>query len=276
MNHTVKKIANQIVSVYRWDTMNELVVANGRPDNYRWTNDWMGESIADCERKSRHGDSTGIEKAEGLLEDLVLSVETEGREWAYSVGGPRPCIPSAIAGRPDSMRRVVPTEDNHQPVVIVVDITSSGGIRVEDLCRRGTVLLALTMVIARTRPVELYVLSALGGFSTTGINCIRVGTTPMDLSMANYALSSQGLCRGYGYEYLNKHAKTSGGWAFGHHPTGSDRQRYEAKMREALHQPDTDFIFVPPIHLRDELLQDSIAFIHRTVAEIEARAKENK
>jgi hypothetical protein len=277
MKKEVKQISGTSTTIFWWDNMAEIVqafMATGGHRQNGWSNSWMGETLADVQRRCVNGLSDHIEDAEYLLEDLVLQVETPGIEWQNSVAGPRPCIPSAVAGRPDSMRRPVVVEDDRRPVVIAVDITSSGGIGVETLRKRGTVLLAMTMAIAKTRPVELYVLSALGGWNKAGVNCIRVGTTPLNLSLASYALSSQGLCRGVGYDYLNRNSGTFGGWAWGLHPTGSDRHKYLENMTKALAGPGIDFKFIPPVHLRDELLTDPVGFIKRSVAEIEGREDE--
>jgi hypothetical protein len=270
MRTETKQILKHETKVFWWDSLTEFGAAAIpliTEDKLRGS--WTGETAQEVRRKVQFGDSTNVHRAEGLLEDLVLQIETPTMEWGHSVSGVRPCIPSALVGRPDSMMRRIEVESDRAPVVIAVDVTSSGGIDVRSLQTRGINLLAMAMAISAIRPMELYVLSALSGWGgKTGINAIRVGTTPLDLAMACYALTSQGVCRGLGYNYLNQKAGTTGGWAWGIHPAGEGREKYGKAMRVAL-GGDNHFRFIPPIHLHDELLTNPAEFIRRSIREIE-------
>lgn len=257
---------------------------------------WTGESWDEAIRRAKFGDTTYVSEAEKMLEDIVLHIEAETWEWAADVAGCRPSIPDAIAGMPTSMRRKVYVESEKSLVKIVVDTTSSASIPKECLARRGTAILALAMVISRTRPVELFVMTAGSGEENTyarrhtrrrkyirpvhdytkavHTNVVRVGTSPLDMAIACNALTSVGMARGIGYSLLRESLPTTGiKWAWNIHPTGSDEDTYSRRMKEALGLGARD-VFMPPIHLYDPAVQDPEGWVRRTIEKVNKEAEQ--
>lgn len=133
------------------------------------------------------GDDSLVPQAETMIDSLNLEgFETRGREWQLAVAGAYPVVPEFLMNRPDCMRSLVVDQSETMPVRLVVDIFASCGFTGQQLRKRGLVMLALTMLLQRVRPVSLEILtSSLDDSRTRPIGLlIPVATKPVNLSVA--------------------------------------------------------------------------------------------
>lgn len=265
-----KKQFEDDTTMFFWDSPAEMATEADRKlspfnkaehDNRSWT----GESWADAVRKAVNGDTAHVSEAEKFLEDVLFQIDVPRAEWQNSFAGAFPMVPAAVAGHPENMRRRVEVTHDRTPLRIFVDATSSGGIDPDDLVKRGIVYVALAVAMGAVRPVELYLVNALGG-RRTGVNVIRLGQSPIDLSMVCNAMTSVALTRSLGYAWCGEMAGTGGHWAWEIYPMDKGRGSYSEKMRRALGCTEHD-LFVPPFFLHDEAVKDPVAFLKRTVEE---------
>jgi hypothetical protein len=252
------------VHVAWFDDAAEAARALGATAGGRDYGDWLGgETCADAARYATIGNERLVRDAEALLGQIDAGdVQTRGWERMASPCGAFPVVPEFLAGHPDCMRRNVPVE--HGPIRLIMDTTSSGGISAATLHKRGTVLLALAMILlAEGRPVELHwtcALDAPGGASAVVVRC---PTVPVNLGVCCHLLTSQAWCRGLGYGYLMRTFRASGGWPFDTAPCAD----VTAAMREA-YAMNPDDIYIPAIFMHDAMVNDPIAWINAQLAKL--------
>ncbi|MGH6876999.1 MAG: DUF7192 family protein, partial [Rhizomicrobium sp.] len=109
------------------------------------------------------GDTRLVAEAEKAFAALEMEIETPRRQWERSPAGSWCCVPDVLVGLPTPMRRQVHVYDEAAPITILPVTTSSAGINAETLAKRGTVILALVMALARVRPVSLHQVTMLDG-----------------------------------------------------------------------------------------------------------------
>lgn len=225
---------------------------------------WAGETWDEALEGARRGRTGLVPDAEALLERVRQEVESPASVWAPARAGAYPVVPDALAGLPEPMRRRVPAQDSRAPVRVLVDLTSSGGLEHGLLARRGVAFLALAMALSVERPLELYVVVALGGGRRDVVLVAELPTRPLDLAAACHALTSQGYVRGLCYS-LCRELGSGGEWAFSVTPDGArGRAAYAARLSEALGATEDDLV-VPPAYLEDEAARDPVGFVRRAV-----------
>jgi hypothetical protein len=224
--------------------------------------DWLGgETCAEAVRYAIAGNERLVRDAERVLSQIDANVDTRGFERQASPCGAFPVVPEFIAGHPACMRRNMPIERG--PVRLIMDTTSSGGIDAATLHTRGTVLLALAMVLmAEGRPVELHwtcALDAPGGASAVVVRC---PTQPVNVGVCCHLVTSQAWVRGLGYGYLMREFGASGSWPFNTAPCAA----VTAAMREAYAMNPAD-VYIPAIYVHDDMVRRPIAWINKQLAQ---------
>jgi hypothetical protein len=173
------------------------------------------------------------------------------------------------------MRRRQQVEGERAPVRLILDTTSSGGIRADKLQRRGAAMLALTMALIEERPVELWQLTSLdmryGG--NASIMMVRCPTAPVNLGVCAHILTSQQWTRGCGYGYLKQCQRSGIGWSFVSPDTEQNKRKYHRLMRAALDLSPQD-ILVDGIFLHDPLVDAPVAWINGELAKLRGMAQE--
>lgn len=253
------------------------------PNGYAWGgsrgrrgggDSWLGnESPQAALDYATSGNDALVAAAQALVDKVEgAHIETTGRVWAAAPCGAYPIVPDFLSGRPDCMRRRVSVEAESCPVRIYADTTSSAGISAEDLQQRGAAILALVMLAARVRPVELWqvtTLDAKGGGRNLAAFATRCPTSPLNLGVCAHLLTSQAWTRGVGYGWDRKHTNSGGQWPFGIYPDngGAQSRKANAYMRCALDMEGDD-IYVPAICLRDELIARPLDWINARLKDL--------
>jgi hypothetical protein len=125
--------------------------------------------------------------------------------------------------------------------------------------KRGSVIFALTRMLAARRPVELWVTSA-GGNNRDEMGCVltKINTTPMDLATAGYVLGHAAFVRAVCFPVERAQYSFNGGWAFNNYA-------FYAKHIKELYSPlfphVTDMLFIPGRHSRDASVTDPEAWL---------------
>lgn len=257
--------------IFRFDSPADFAnAADQMPESKkRCDSGWTGESWDGAVRGARTGHTKYVAQAEALLEKVMINVDAPRTVWAPSRAGAFPCVPDAIAGLPECMRRRVSTSDDRAPLRVYIDLVSSAGIPEEKLVKRGVACLALAMALSAERPVEVFGVVAMGE-KQPAIVTYRIGAAPIDLATACNALCSIGLVRGVGYSFISNTQEKGhdGGWAWGIMPeSGAARAQYVAKMREELGASTQDVI-IPGVFLYDdEATRDPEGFVRRSLAD---------
>lgn len=182
----------------------------------------LGEETALC---LRNGDWDAVKRADRMLAKIeaLTNVETSAYRTIAAIAGGAPNVPAHLSNSPLAMRQRRRVIDDLNPITIVVDIVTSGGISHDKIERRGAAILALVRLVGEVRPVSLHVTAGMkSGRQNTFLSAI-IDTAPLDLSRAAFALCApefqRRVCFGIHDEITRKRTgEASGGtirWAFG-------------------------------------------------------------
>lgn len=226
-------------------------------------NDWNGNQSWEQARKSIiEGHLDVVPKANALIEKLAgASIELEQSQWELSMAGAFPCVPAFLADSPESMFRQVQVKTETAPVRIFASVCVSAGIDSETLEARGTTILALCMRLTAIRPVELYVYADMGGKGHALMPCIKLETSPLDLSTATYALSHTSFLRQLCFSWAYPKG-WSGQWAWDEQPNS---ERGIRKTKEALGVGEHDLL-IPGGYATDPLITRPVEWINEQIA----------
>jgi hypothetical protein len=240
---------------------------------------WYGNvSFAQAIARTHTGDSALVAPSNALISQLEDQV-VHTKKWRNvdDVVGAITNVPAFLAGVPQCMRRRQRTMRDDAPVVIFMDLTSSAGIKAEDLLARGTAILAFARMLSDHRTVELWGGISLGedyyGARYTGTeekawsNTVgwRIDTAPLDLARAAFLLASPAIARGIGYALggaTSTKGRWNGSWPFGNHSAHVRTQ--EERLRRAL--GNSEVLLVPSIYLNDPLVRDPVGWIKRELS----------
>lgn len=127
-----------------------------------------------------------------------LDVQVKFPSWEADMAGAFPDVPSAIAGDPMSMRRLVDAPNDLRPIRIFVGMASSCSFSAEQLAKRGALVSALALQLAKTRVVEIYAVNAGSGQGRDWVCMVRL-PMPVGASDLSYWLCHQASVRGLLY-----------------------------------------------------------------------------
>jgi len=202
------------------------------------------------------GHEAGVEPARALMSKLEHGLSVSTDTFASSVAGCFPNVPEYLAGEPECMWDLTPTESENAPLSIYIDLTCSAGITPAQMQKRGIAVLTLTMLLSAVRPVSLHVCTVMGvrdgrvstsmrkrgeGYS---VSVARIETAPLDLARAAYAMTDVAVARRLFYAV----GETDGGWptldgaSYGH-PDSADSIK---RVREIL-DLDSETLFIPAV-----------------------------
>lgn len=228
---------------------------------------YANESEADTLHLAETGDTKLVSKAEEALSHLDATVETPRKLWEPNVAGAFCSVPDYLSGRPTNMRRMITIADEHSPITILAITTSSAGISSSILAKRGTIILALVIALARIRPVTLHQLTILDGNKDgTGETIItsEINTHPLDLATACYVLTSAGFARRLTYGLATKLNNFTGGWPRGY-SYGSPQKYYDQLKLKLVTDPKRCLI-IGAAELHDELVVSPIPWLNKQIA----------
>jgi hypothetical protein len=195
-----------------------------------------------------------------------MDVQVKFPSWQADIAGAFPDVPSAIAGDPMSMRRLVDAPNDLRPIRIFVGMASSASFTAEQMAKRGALVSALAMQLAKTRAVEIYAINA----GATWVCMVRL-PVPWGASDLSYWLCHQGSARGLLYA-LEKRETGSLSW-----PYALSGVRYDSPQGIAIHAKlfgakETDIV-VPFPHgtaEQTEMLIKSEEWMRNTLARVNA------
>lgn len=231
---------------------------------------WYGET--NFRKHVELGDEKLVASSEKMLSKIEDQVPmSQGWINVDDVVGAVPNVPAFLAGHPQCMRRRRRVAKDNSPLVIYMDLTSSGGINAGDVQNRGIVLLALARMLVEHRAVELWVGASLGGHGKSGTVAWRIDTTPLDLARASYHVAATAMSRLFGYELNKRLQGTGGGWPFGdydlHCRAAPERLRSVMGWGELL--------YVPPIYMGDKMTSDPVRWVKRVLTQYTGQAEED-
>lgn len=230
-----------------------------------WAN---GENFSIAMQKSRYGNTSLVPAAEALMSQLESQIEVPRKVWDRSPAGAFAIVPEVLAGLPTPMRRQREVLDERQPLTIIVVTTSSAGIKAETLMKRGTAILALTMAMARIRPITLHALSMLDGHvDGTGEILLKsqINTAPLDLSTAAYVLTSAGFDRILCHAHSQRLAKYRGGWP-SKYRWGRKDQPYFDYLINVFGYEKKNTLLIGPTFLGDPIVNTPVAWVQDQIA----------
>lgn len=111
----------------------------------------------------RNGTLENLDKAQAIVDELTLHVDTSRTQWQMDIVGAFPDVPSLLAGVPENMWNMLPDFSDKSPLVVWIGLTSQGNIEQDTLVKRGTALAAFVLAMSNIRQVILRPYVALGG-----------------------------------------------------------------------------------------------------------------
>lgn len=178
------------------------------------TTKFYGSSCKDTIEYGKFGNDKYVDRANRILESVEAKINDTGIDTSAfkidrsSFGG-APIVPAYLAGNPNNMlvRRKLDMDTN--PINVYIDLTVSASVEDFEIENRGVAALALTMLISRIRPVNLYLSTfvCIGGekLNTSGAIC-KVETSPLDIARAQWAMCSPEFLRRLGFMVAERHA----------------------------------------------------------------------
>lgn len=232
-------------------------------------NNWYNyESAADTLRLTEMGDTGLVNEAEKLLNLLDANIQTPRHVWQRSPAGAFSCVPDILAGLPTPMRRRVEEKQESAPISIYVCGSSSGSVNANMLSKRGTTILALVMILARTRAVNLHVMhlgnGAVDGTGETVITA-KINTSPLDLATACYVLTSAGFTRDILYHTA---IKLGNGYSFTWPNSYNTRNpdAYCAGLKARLGVNEKSSLILPGASIADPMITNPISWVNDQIA----------
>lgn len=236
--------------------------------------DWNGGlSPAEAVRRCHVGDLERVGPSDALLARFErFGFASPRRAWMNDVTGALPDVQAYLAGHPLAMRRRVSINDTASPLAIIVDLSSSQGVRVPALEKRGAAILALVRIMSARRPVELWAGCALdaNGGRNASVCLARIDTAPLDLARAAFVLVGASFPRHICYGLGKGLDGFSGGWPYGSHTISRTMLR---DMIAPAFPHVSDMLCVPAAHVDDKIHKDPEAWIESRLADLEVKAE---
>lgn len=250
-----------------YDSLGEFHASlpTGATPSNRQAESWNGNQTYEQARDNLfQGDPKAVERSNKILDQLDADgIELAQSYWDNDRVGFIPCIPSFLAGSPESMRRLQEFQTETAPIKIFASVCLSGGFSAKSLETRGTAILALARKLSAIRAVELWVYADMHGkkIDETG-NCaipvIKIDTSPLDLTTASYAMANAGFLRQLCFAWGDARGFT-GGWAWGTPPDDASKN-----LRKCLAIGEKDLL-IHGAYLTDALMNDPLQWVNDQV-----------
>jgi hypothetical protein len=237
---------------------------------------YSGETNDDTARLIRTGDTRTVERARGLLDKIFAELPaTERANWTPSPCGAYPIVPEYLAGHPTPMRTRRADANASNPVRIWACLTCSAGVTQDTLRKRGAALMALLLKLAEIRPVELWAVIFMDSpIDGEGVVAIRLPSDPLSEAHCAYALTSSGFVRGFGYDYIRAHWRSTGSWPRGFKYGGSNNAYLDA-LKIRLGGEPHDLMIEPAKMSNEKISTDPVGWVNDQIRAI-LDAQENR
>lgn len=215
----------------------------------------------------------GVSEAETkMARDLIDKVDAHFSDRhkykrIHSYVGARVHVGKMLGGSPKCVVRRKRMSDDFAPVKVVIEIQVSAGISDWALAKRGAAVAALSHVMAKERPVELWIAAAVGNRNDSGASMIKVSTTPLSISQMLALCATKESARRLSFIDTARRMNTQwgGGWAFNGDPRSATRNQL---ARDAFRlKPQDIFIAGGFLSEQDEIIKDPVAWVNRQLAE---------
>jgi hypothetical protein len=237
---------------------------------------YSGETNEDTARLIRSGDLRSVERARGLLDKIFAELPpTERADWTPSPAGAYPIVPEFLAGHPEPMRARRIDANASNPVRLWACLTCSAGVKQDTLRKRGAAMMALLLKLAEIRPVELWAVVFMDSpIDGEGVIAIRLPSDPLSEAHCAYALTSSGFTRGFGYDYIRAHWRSSGSWPHDF-KYGGDNRKYLDALKIRLGGEPHDLMIEPAKMSNEKISTDPVGWVNDQIRAILA-AQENR
>jgi len=229
--------------------------------------EWTGETFQESIASAINGNTDRVAEAEQLLDRLQTSIEVKTRQWSSAVAGAFPCVPDYLIGHPESMRQLDDASSDTAPLRVFVCTSSTMSMTWEHLKQRGVAILAATMALCQSRPVELWTFTALKGDGDHG-ECnvlVRINASPLCLSEACVALCSVGydrnLCMAWGYA----NDSYDGKYARGVRDNLGNEADCTAACRRLLDADEDDLVIPPSSSDFTKITSDPVGWVQKII-----------
>lgn len=196
--------ADHSADVWAFDSIEALArYAKENPCTYSpsWCGGLTWEQTID---RAFTGDDVLVERSRKMVEDIDTHLDIPHREWQPSPMGAYPIVADFLAGRPDSMRHLTPSEGT-APIRIFASLCVSAGISAEDMLKRGCAIFGLVLKLQESgRAVDLEIVCPWRGYNNKGnqILTATINTRPLDLAHACFAIAHPAYFRYLGHAAL--------------------------------------------------------------------------
>jgi hypothetical protein len=242
-----------------------------RIKNTRGDKSWSGETWTESICRASNGGSVDcVQYAQEFIDRIQASLpETATHRWALEHVGAFPCVPAFLSGEPENMWAPADMPTETAPIRIYASVCCSCSVDWEAMQRRGAAILALVLIVSRTRPVELYTYSDWAEHDDRGdtVLSIRLPSHPMMVSEVAWALTAPALMRNLGFAYLRHHVPTIGHSFPWGDASRADRHRAGPAQRKLLNLEPQD-ILIGPVYMGDPLTNDPVGFIQSELSKL--------
>lgn len=285
-----KFIVPNETAVLRWDGVKSYVddifdAKEHKPDfkgiDDTWDNasggaGWMGKgkswdagvSGKESCRKAVSGDITHVAKCKNVVSKLANNVALGPRYgFVPSLAGTRVSVPDYIGGNPKAMRSKQRKDGQCRHVNVYVELTSSQGIDADDLIKRGSVIVALVEQLQASQVnVDLHIMCGTdAGNGKDLLQVIKLDSSPIDLSVASFALAHPSFPRNVMYMMARPYGFT-GGWPY-YSDRGYDKKNEIAAVKKLLSLSETD-IYIPSVYWNDQLLSNPEQWLNERMTQV--------
>lgn len=227
---------------------------------------WAGnQTYKEAKANLWQGDRDALKTSDDFLEKLESDgIELAQAHWEHARTGFIPCIPSYLAGSPESMRRLGEYKTENAPIRIFTDVCLSGGFKPSELATRGAAILALARKLQAIRPVELYLLATMhgkdakDGYGNCAIPVISINTSPLDLSSVSYAMANAAFLRRLCFVWGDERG-FSGSWAWNGNPRDN-----RARVLKYLNIAEQDLL-IDGAYIDDQLMKNPVEWVNDQV-----------
>jgi len=207
--------------------------------------------------------AAAIQRANAAIN--VPAFALHGPTIGFSVGAGVPCIPAVLAGEPEYALTITETEDTNTPVRIIYERTTSAAIDSKTVEETAATIAAVARIIQASRPCQIIIVSSTDsgydGSMGPGAASVRIHLSPF-ASEAEIGLfvSALGPIRRGSYAIARDRFNFGGSWPFHYSDKAS-----KLCVQDILTDND---VYIPAIHLHDELAQNPAAWAARTLNQV--------
>lgn len=269
--HTIANVPDlngRTIQAYRFDGPGELAdYYAGKGWQARENDPWTGSiSQADALSACHTGRLDMVAQSDEYLTKFEnVDLATSRHLWRDSVAGPFANVPAYIAGQPLSMRMRMRDSNASAPLCIVMDTTIGAEYRAEQISKRGSAVLALTRLLAVSRPVELWTLCATDADDNNAFfSLVRIETAPLDLARAAFCMTHAAFPRMLQYQIGRKLHGYRGNWPF--YDYNATRRNLRGLLPPLLPHA-SEFLAIPGAGNRDPMMSDPETWLRTALSE---------